>query len=737
MCTRDNRIMNLHSDTNVVSTVQQQPKPNMYCLQTSHLLFAWKTCTRKADAAVSLQIFQLLVSVLPLCPSQLAIPLLHAIQTSLHEESFDKRDYLFEVSEFCSALAALNLVEVSSKNQAAAIPGTALTEDVREEVLNLLWSVLTHPGVSALKTYDSLKRYVTRELKVEPKGTELRERFLQTCITVLSDNTERVSGSSIDEAQALRMMKLTLFILEACPRTQADAIVLKNNGALPLLLFKEVVAYLQRRRDKVMMRPSKVAVRKPSLSSMSIGPTASFNSNIGFVQNDAAQQLEDRLRILRHVYGLSDHNPAPNDPISMSASMIHSLWDLCLDTPMERESLMLFIASASHPSKVAQFDRAGIIPHTISNTSNALSPGAQPEPLLSAAFSEDVCNSVFLNLFCAEYFDYDHLGPDGYGSFHFLFKRLSNSVKSSAQAKKIALDALWRVCLSASDDAVASQAMHDLLGVYIGMLSASRSIQNGQLQISEMDENFGERIFRCLERVKNDLDSHEPFAERSIERCMRILNAAIGQVESDGLTTIPTLARLSALSNTKFSLYDAIRCLPHGMRAQSCCRRIGILAKRPQNQNFDNASVRNPTTVKFFLDVHPLETLGTLKYKVALHCQCILSALKPVQINGRARISSIDPVHMSLTVVPEDTVMDELGVVQGCEIVFVIAERAIQTNAPIPPASTQRSCFSNDLSSVFYDNNGKYADHLFTIVLDILDKLNWKDPEEIDRKSVV
>jgi hypothetical protein len=68
-------------------------EPNKYCLQTSHLLFAWKTCTRKADAAVSLHVYQLLVSSLPLCPSNRAIPLLKAVQTSLLE-STEERDYL-------------------------------------------------------------------------------------------------------------------------------------------------------------------------------------------------------------------------------------------------------------------------------------------------------------------------------------------------------------------------------------------------------------------------------------------------------------------------------------------------------------------------------------------------------------------------------------------------------------------------------------------------------------------
>jgi hypothetical protein len=50
-------------------------KPNMYCLQDSHLLLTWKTCMSKADAAVSAQVYQLLVSILPSLSSGMAITL--------------------------------------------------------------------------------------------------------------------------------------------------------------------------------------------------------------------------------------------------------------------------------------------------------------------------------------------------------------------------------------------------------------------------------------------------------------------------------------------------------------------------------------------------------------------------------------------------------------------------------------------------------------------------------------
>ena len=202
-------------------------------------MFAWKTCTRKADAAVSAQVYQLLVQILPSCPSKLAIPLLTAIQTSLREsrDGSDKHDYLHEVAEFCTALASSNLVEINSsnnKNQSASSTNgggsagftsngaMALKEDVREEVLNLLWSVLTYPGASSLKSYESLKRYVTHELRVEPAGSVHRQRFLQSCLKVLSITAQNHGKGSIDETQALRMVKLTRFILEACPRQQAE-----------------------------------------------------------------------------------------------------------------------------------------------------------------------------------------------------------------------------------------------------------------------------------------------------------------------------------------------------------------------------------------------------------------------------------------------------------------------------------------------------------------------------------
>lgn len=238
MCERDQPVEN---------EVNGKP-PNAYCLQTSHLLLAWKTCTKKADAAVAAQVYQLLVSILPSLPARLAIPLLEEVQTSLRQ-STETRHFLNEVAEFCSALASANPVDMKS----GGVP--VLGDDVRAEVLELLWAVLTHPDASSLKAYDSLKRYVTTELRVEPRGSAHRERFLKSCVTSLTANSkERLATSAVDEVQALRMVKLTMFVLEACTREQTETFLTENHGALPTLLFSELTAYVERRKLAVSAR---------------------------------------------------------------------------------------------------------------------------------------------------------------------------------------------------------------------------------------------------------------------------------------------------------------------------------------------------------------------------------------------------------------------------------------------------------------------------------------------------
>lgn len=634
-----------------------------YCLQASHLLFAWKTCTRKADAAVSLQVYQLLVSILPQCPSNLSIPLLQAVQTSLRE-SDEKRDYLLEVSEFCSALADGSICDAKGSR--------SLSEDVRQEILDLLWSVVTHPEATSLKSYDSLKQYLTFELKVEPKGKEHRERFLHICVDKLNEN-RAVSRAAVNEDQALRSVKLLQFVLEACPVDQAQKISSQESLALPSLIFHELVAYLDRRA----------------------------NCSAAQVLDEAAHSvaMQERLRILRHVYGLSVG--------TMGSEAIQELWGKC-SLPSDREAVMAFIADASQTAPIPG--------HDVQRPVNQ--PQQANDDVLTPALTIDDCHAIFLNLYCSTTLDYCLLGESAYRSFQFLFNRVRHAGASSG-SKTTALDALWRLFLTVGKDSVANQAMRDLLAVY----ASRHKPQNGVAGIDAMatddnEDSFDDKIFDNLSRLKDSLRQGDAAAELSAKRCLLILKAAMGEDTQDPLATTSTLSRLSLLGPDS-SFDETIRCLPHGLRGQASYRRIGVVA-RGSNQ-------RTISPTKFQLDVHPLETLGSLKAKLAASCQCAFSSVKLVQINGRAagRSANGDSSSFNLSALPDDTVMDELGIVQGCEVVVVVSERQKNTAAPVSQTSTTttRTSYLSDLSNSFFDPDGKFSERLFSLVMGILEVL--------------
>ena len=683
-----------------------------YCLQTSHLLFAWKTCLRKADAAVSSQVYQLLVSILPLCPVDLANPLLLAVQTSL-KETDDKKDHLFEVSEFCASLASGNLVDV--KGIADSVP--SLKEPVREEVLNLLWSVLTHRNASSLRSYNSLKQYVSHELRVEPKGKEHREKLIRKCFAALKESAS-TKDKPFDEVEALRMADLTHFVLEACPGVQAAEIVLQQDKALPMLIFNELTAYLTRRTIE-----GHGFIKKTSTTQLA---AAEEEARLH------AQALNGRLHILRYVYGVVDPKIYPNDPVVISAEMLQSLWELC-ETADDREALMVFIARAVDSPSVSRYELGP-------NQTQRMNIAVQQ---LTPAFTQDVAFHVFLNLFCAPILKYDYLGDSAYRSFKHLFSSTRFIPKAGDEEKtKAAMDALWRICLTVKDDDVAGQAMRDLLHVYI--TASNSAAENGQpslyetMIMTDKNESFRERLFRCLTIVKQDLESGLSTASRSVERCLWILNAAIGQSKYGGHSvSSSTLLRLASLDENA-SLDDVVKNVPHGLRGQASYRRVGISVKRTQQIQAQNQGIeytpKSAAVGKFSLDLHPLETLASVKRKVASYYQCSVASVKPVQVNGRAsRRNGVDGQnnHLAVNMAPEETAVDELGIVEGCEFVFVITEPQQQTNIPLIAPAGLRAARTADLSDFFFDDGGGFSDSLFNVLMSILKLVPWNEGDEM------
>jgi hypothetical protein len=434
--------------------------------------------------------------------------------------------------------------------------------------------------------------------------------------------------------------------------------------------------------------------------------------------------LSERLRIIRYVYGVSDE-------IFMSSSQLQSLWQLCI-LPPDREELMIFIASASSTGHTNSARAAPVTEQQGMQQANTV----QPEDILSAAFAEDVCASAFLDLFCSATVTFQQLGEGAYRSFQFMYNKLRVLPMAQA-ATSAAIDTLWRICLGAGNDAVASQAMKDLLAVYIACGGENGWVgtkASDSMETEPSDDSFGRRVFDCLASVKRGLDNKEASAGLAAERCLRILNAAIGQAGLTSSITASALSRLATLPE-EAPLRDTVACLPHGMRGQACYRRINIMVKRTQNAQSAQAPQpvdrdgKIPSTFRFSLDVHPLETLLSLKMKVASQCECSISAVKPISVSGRLagggarNTAGTEPAPLNLNVVPDDSVVDELGVAEGCEIVFLVADRQTQQTPNPGSAKEARASRSRDLSDIFCDTRQDFAGKLFELLLGVLESL--------------
>ncbi|GKY93461.1 hypothetical protein MPSEU_000313600 [Mayamaea pseudoterrestris] len=680
------------------------PPVEIYCLLSSHLLFAWKTCLRKADAAVSTQVYQLLVSVLPLCPVDLANPLLQAVQQSLQEDEDDERNHLFEVSEFCSALASGIL-------DAKADDVVFMKDEVRREVLNLLWSVLTHPAASSLRSYETMKRYVTHELRVEPNGREHRDNLIRTCYKALSESASTMKIGGIDEVQVLRMVELTKFMLDACPREQAVTIVSNGNGELPLLLLRELTAFLKRKRAAGFSY------------SKSLPATHLVEDEFKMPMH----ALRERLRVVRHVYGLCDPSSPLQQPLSLEVDVVKDLWELC-DAPDDREALMVFIAQASRSGKVSQYF----------SVSTSGSQGINSaEPVLYAAFTREVASAVFLDLFCSStLMDPEYLSDAAYKSFQDLLAstKIVPSRHDDFPVLNAVIEALWRISLVVADDNVAALAMKDLLNMHVATASPETS-SSWNVSFNNRFDDFRDRVIKCFTMVEREINLSSRTAKRTTERCLRIVNASIGQSGFDDVSVCSsTLTRLQGLAFNA-TLDDVSRIIPHGMRGQGSYRRVGIKANQAkctlsQNQLEADQTAR-PSNVKFALDLHPLETLESVKIKIATHCQCPISFVKPIQVDGRAArqigFDSSQTYSSNLNMMPEDTSVDEIGIVDGCELVVVIVEPRQLSSVSSTPTLATRGDKWHDLSDVFFEHNGEFSDRLFGVLMNVLKLMSWKD----------
>ena len=124
--------------------------------------------------------------------------------------------------------------------------------------------------------------------------------------------------------------------------------------------------------------------------------------------------------------------------------------------------------------------------------------------------------------------------------------------------------------MSAGESEVASRAMKDLLAVYSGedsppvssyanvastdmITSKQTSIEVPSLTQTDTEEDFLRRIFECLVEVKKGLEAGDKTSERSSERCLRILNAAVGQNNGQIGSGLSSSFSMDSLVQSKFT----------------------------------------------------------------------------------------------------------------------------------------------------------------------------------------
>ena len=610
-------------------------------LSSVHLSLAWKTYMTNPDDSVKVEVCRLLVSVLTSLSDKMATSLLNDVRQSLQMKSGEASQHMADAVSFCSALASeYPVVHSDGQPQEHQLSSSALSSPVRSHALELFWSVLTHEGLSQSSDLDNLREYVRNELRYHPNS---RMTFLDDCRKEL----ERYAGSvpptsadsAVNEGIALRTVGLTRFVLEACPPGQGEGLVAEGKEALTGLLFRELAAYLRRRKATDGVNGDEGSQNLPSVSSASLSTMLASPSSPS--QNAAA--LMERLDFMRYAYTLSNR-------VQITTEQLSLLWQQCGEGG-DREALMMFLSGISDKKYGIGEQKAG------------------------PAFADDVRLFAFQSLFCSSSLDWSTLGINSYRSFQALRRSLP-----AGAAQPATVDALWRICLTAGAVELASQALVDLLLMY-----GATSVPSGG--------SFGERVFDSLVRVKSGLQAGDRTSEREAERCLRILSEALKLREVDSrqqpahsqaqqpMPLIPSPVSSSflySLSSAK-TVTEVLAMTPHGLRGEHCRIPVGILTKSlgsvEQGRPRSDSSGGGASSARFGLELHPLETLSSVKAKVARHSKRRVEQVKPISISGGS--DNTGQTNQKLKFAPDLALVADLGIQAGCEFTFLIGVKAM------------------------------------------------------------
>ena len=296
------------------------------------------------------------------------------------------------------------------------------------------------------------------------------------------------------------------------------------------------------------------------------------------------------------------------------------------------------------------------------------------------AFSDELRQYAFQNLFCSASLDWSNLGLSAYTSFQLVLQSLGDSADDTK-----ALDALWKICLTARTEEVATKAMADLFALYESENKPSRGLGRS---------SFSDRVFEALVQVKDGLDAGQESSEQEAERCLRILSAALkrrtaqpSQAPSDPepqplpqpqpepgpeppASLSPVSSAFLSSAKTANSVREVLAAAPHGLRSKSSKISVGAVAKSLSREEGKGDE-------RFALEIHPLETLTDVRAKVARHCNHDFDRVRAISITGGSGTGAgagQAGKSPSLNKISSKTLVADLAIRPGCEMVFLLCK---------------------------------------------------------------
>lgn len=363
----------------------------------------------------------------------------------------------------------------------------------------------------------------------------------------------------------------------------------------------------------------------------------------------------------------------------MTFQQVEHLWSLCA-LPIDREAIMDFLAE-------------------LSNTDAGSDKGQQManDNRFQRVLDGNVCVQIFENLFCSPNVGWECLGEVAFGSFQTMYKNLSQHGQSITPATNdCAIDALWKICLTAGNENVATSSRNELLNMYIHN-------QTGEQDGTQSGDSFSKRIFNCLCQVKEDLQRGGTSSLRAAERCIKILKNAFDiSTLGGGVNAVAERLRLLFSSAEKSDLNAYLNQIPHGLRGVSSCITVPVMAKKA-GEGSD----------RFTMDIHLLQSVESIKMQVAKRCNHDAKMIKLQRPSQRNNPNSV----------PDTAIAADLGISEMNELIFVLNSNVVEPCTSPPPTNTVPNG-ALDLSGLLDDEGaGNSFGVFFDTLISVLESL--------------